>query len=879
MWIWLSKLRGVLTRPLALDDDLHEEIEAHIGLAADEKISRGMPPEAARLAAQRDFGNPTLTREWSQQAWSYAVVENTLQDLRYALRGFRRSPGFSLVVILTLALGIGANTAVFSVVETVLLKPLPYPNAERLIWLAESSQKSEGFSVTWLNYQNWRLRNRSFEDMAAYEWRHMTLTGRGEPLLARCGLVTGSFLPMLGMRPLVGRLFDESDGQPGEPDVVVVTFRFWTEKLGQDPNIVNGTLTLDGKPYLIIGVASSPTLEFFSKPLDFYLPLALFHNAELRRSDHESIRVLGRLKPGISLTSAKSDLDAIMKQLALADPGPENEHRADLVPLAESRTHFVRSTLLILLCAVCLVLAIACANVASLILARSSARTREFAIRAAIGAARSRLIRQLLTESLLLCVLGGLAGLAIVGWTLPLLISIGPRDIPRLAETGIDFNVLLFAGMITLASALLVGLAPAFSAGKLDLVSALAESSHGATAARSGQSFRNVLLVGEVALTMVLVFASGLLIRSLAAAENTSPGFAPDHLLGLELVLPSSSYPNDEAIRRFYQGLTQDLAHVPGVKSVGAVTCPPSSGGCGDWFYSIAGRPDPAQGDVPVAFFTRADPAYFRTMQIPIREGRAFTDEDRATSPRVAIVNEVFARRWWPKESARGHRIKFGGPYLEGPTLEIVGVAGDTGQAALDVLAEPEMYVPFAQQPSSAMELMIRTSGDPEQLGETVRLRVSQADSNLPIQRLQAFDKTVAGTLQRRRFSTLLLTSFAALAVILAVVGIYGLLAYWVSVREKDIAIRIALGARPSSILRWVGWQALRLTVAGVALGTVAAWTATQWLESMLFGISARSLMSFLDAAVVLVVLAAMAAVIPARRALRVDPVQKLRDA
>ena len=579
------------------------------------------------------------------------------------------------------------------------------------------------------------------------------------------------------------------------------------------------------------------------------------------------------------MASATSEVDSIMKRLALADPGPENEHRAYIIPLAEHRTHLVRSTLLILMCAVSLVLAIACANVASLVLSRSSSRTREFAIRAAIGAARSRLIRQLITESLLLSALGGLAGVLLLGWCLRLLVSIGPRDIPRLAETAIDSHVLLFAGIITLASGLLVGLAPAFSAGKLHLVPALAESSHGTTKARSGQVFRNLLLVGEIAVTMVLVFASGLLIRSLAAAQNSSPGFAPDHLLALELILPSASYHSDEEIRHFYQGLTQDLAHVPGVESVAAVTCPPSSGGCGDWFYSIAGQPQPAQGEVPVAFYTAADPAYFHTMQIPIREGRVFTDADRANSPPVAIVNEVFARHWWPNASAVGHRIKFGGPYLDGPTLEIVGVAGNVGQIGLDVPAAPEMYLPFAQQPREAMEVMIRTSGEPEQFSPTVRRVVSRADRSLPIQNLQAFEKTVADTLQQRRFSTLLLTLFAALAVILAIVGVYGLLAYWVSVREKDIAIRLALGARPSSILRWVGSQALRLTAAGIACGTVAAWAAARWLESMLFGVSPRNFTNFLTAAVVLVALAAVATAVPAWRALRVDPISKLRDA
>lgn len=805
-------------------------------------------------------------------------MQNLLQEFRYALRGFRRSPGFSLVVILTLALGIGANTAIFSVIDAVLLQPLPYPDAERLVRLAESSQKSEGFSVTWLNYQNWRRDNHSFEEMAAYEWRHMTLTGRGDPLLARSGMVTSQFFHLLGMQPVLGRLFDETDELPGAPNMVVLTTRFWTDKLGRDPNLVNAVLNLDGKPYQVIGVVS-PTLEFFPKPLDFYLPLAPFHSAELKRSQHGSIRVLGRLKPGVGLSAGKADLDSVMQRLALADPGPESEHRAEVVSLIELRTQSIRTTLLILMGAVSLVLVIACANVASLVLARSSARTRELAIRAAIGAGRPRLIRQLLAESLLLSAMGGFAGLLLSRWCLRLLVATGPRDIPRLAETTINSQVLLFAGAITLLTGLLVGLAPAFSTRKLDLVTALNESSHGTTRARSGQSFRNALVVGEIGLTLVLVFASSLLIRSLMAAENSPPGFVPEHLLALELILPSSSYNSDEAIRRFYAGLTQNLSSLPGVDSVGAVSCPPSSGGCGDWFYSVLGKPAPAEGDVPVAFFTRADPAYFHTMRIPLREGREFTEADRGFSPPVAIVNDVLARQWWPTESAIGHRIKFGGPYLDGPTLEIVGVAGNVSQMGLDVPPGPEMYLPFAQQPSSAMVVMIRASGDPELLTPTVRRQVSQADVNLPIQSLQAFEKTIGGTLERRRFATLLLALFAALAIILAVVGIYGLLGYWVSIREKDIAIRVALGARPSAILRWVGSQALRLTTVGIACGTVAAWAASRWMESLVFGISARNPMTLLAAGLALAGLAIVAAAVPLWRALRVDPVQKLRDA
>jgi putative ABC transport system permease protein len=875
MGTWLSKLHRLFSRR-GLDDELQEEMQAHIDLEAAENVARGMTAEAARAAARRNFGNATLARERSQEAWSFSPLENFLQELRYALRGFRRSPGFLLVVIVTLALGIGANTAIFSVVDAVLLHPLPYPDAERLVRLGETNQKSDGFSVTWINYQHWRQDNRSFEDMAAYDWLHMTLIGMGDPMLTRVAAVTPRFLTFIGAQPVLGCLFTEADDGPGAPDVIVVGRKFWMEKLSGDRKSIGRILDLDGKSYQVIGVASLD-LEFFSKPIDFYVPLGPFHKAELRRSQHGSIRALGLLKPGVSVAAAKADLDSIMQRLAQTDPGPENEHRVDAISLLELRTQSIRTTLLILMCAVALVLAIACANVASVILVRNSARAKEIAIRAALGAGRRRLILQLLVESLLLSTLGGLAGLLLAQWCLRALVAVGPRDIPRLAQSALSAQVLLFAGFITLVTGALVGLAPVLTTRKLGLVDALRCSSHGTTRAGAGQSFRNALVVGEIGITMVLVFASGLLLRSLMAAQNSPPGFAPEHLLALELILPPS-YKGDEAVRQFHARLTEDLARLPGVESVGAVNCPPSSGGCGDWFYSIIGQPAPAQGAVPIAFVNMADPDYFRTMQIPLREGRGFSVADRGKAPPVAIVNETFARKWWPNQTAVGHSIKFGGPYQDGQTLEIVGVVGDVSQIGLDAEPGPEMYLPFLQQPTSAMVVMVRTAGDPELLTATVRQRVTAIDRNLPVQSLQAFTRTMGSTLERRRFSTLLLALFAGLAMVLALVGIYGLLGYWVSVREKDIAIRVALGARRSAIVYWVGSQTLRLTAAGIACGSLAAMAASRWMQSLVFGVSPHNPVTLVAAGMILVSLAALAAAVPAWRAVRVDPVQKLRD-
>jgi putative ABC transport system permease protein len=871
-----SKLCRTLTGRRGLAGDLSAEIDAHLEFEIQENIARGMPPDEARTAARRHVGNLTQIQERAVDAWSFPSLESIAQDLRYGLRGIRRAPGFSLVVVLTLALGIGANTAIFSVVNAVLLRPLPYPAAERLVWLGESDPKAEGISVTWVNYQHWRNENHSFEDMAGFQTAHLTLTGRGEPLFTRAGIVTHGFFGLVGAHPVLGRVFSASDDQPGAVPTAVLDYRFWIGKLGADPGVVGATLALDGKPYEIIGVLP-PGLHFFQQSIDYYLPLHQFQGEIVDRGRHGSMRLVARLKPGVTLASAIADLDLIMRRLAQSDPGPEVQHRASGVFLTEYTTGDIRPTLLILLAAAGLVLILACANVASLVLARSTARAREIAIRAAIGAGRKRLVRQLLTENLLLAALGGMAGGLLAQWGSGALIAVGPRDIPRLAETTFDWRVLLFAAAITIITGLFTGIAPVLTAGRLDLVSALKDSARSA-AGRSGQRSRSALVVAQIAITLVLAFAAGLLLRNLIAAQTADPGFVPEHVLALELVLPSASYKSPQAIGGFYSQLERDLHGLPGVSSVGAVRCPPSVGDCGDWFYSILDRPAPQPSEVPIALFNTADRDYFSAMRIALRQGRGFADSDRAGAPLVAIVNEAFARKWWPRETAVGHRIKWGGPYRDGPIYEIVGVAGNVSQMGLGTEPYPEVYLPVSQSPDRAMVVMIRTGGDASSLAPAARRRVTAVDRNLPIESLRPFTETVAASLAERRFSTLLLALFAGLAMALAAVGIYGLLNYWVRVREGEIAIRMALGAPRPSIMRWAGWQALRLALTGAAIGTLAGWVVSHGLENLVFGVS-NSLTTLAAAALAVVAVAMIAAAIPVWRATRVDAVDKLHRA
>jgi len=875
---WWSKVRRTLTGRRGIAEDLTEEIESNLAFEIEDNIAKGMPPHEARIAARRHFGNATLTRERAQDAWSFASLETFLQDIRYGLRAIRKSPVYSLIIILTLALGIGANTAIFSVVDSVLLKPLPYPGAERLVWLGESHAKAEGISVTWGNYRAWQKYNRSFEDMAAFVMDHFTLTGRQDPLFTRAGLVTAGFFRIVGTKPLLGRVFTDEEDRIGATRTVALDHAFWQTKLGGDTKILGATLTLNGQPYTVIGVLP-PELQFFARPVDYYLPLGLFKKDSAPRAQHGSIRALGRLKPGVTLESARTDLDQIMQRLAQEDPGTENDHRAYGMFLAEMKTQTVRPTLLLLMGAVGLILLIACSNVANLVLARNATRSREIAIRSAIGAGRKRLIRQVLTENLLVAGIGGTLGLLLAHWSIRALLFLAPRGIPRLQETGLDVRVLLFTAAITILTGLLVAFAPIFTAGKIDLTSALNSGGRSGSDTRKQRTFRNALVVVEITITLVLAFSSGLLLRSLITAQNSNPGFAPERLLALELVLPSSSYKNQQAVQNFYDQLSKGLAALPGAQAVGAVNCPPALGDCGDWWYSVLGAPVPAQSDVPLSLFNLADPQYFQTMGIPLREGRAFNAGDRKGAPLVAVVNEVLARRWWPKETAVGHIIKNGGPYMPGPTYEIVGVVGNVAQEGLDSQPAPMIYRPFAQDASEAMVVMIRTSGEPKLLASGVRHVVASLDGNLPIQSLRGFESAVGATLDRRRFSTLLLSIFAGLALILSAVGVYGLLNYWVTAREEEIAIRMALGARRSTILSWAGMQASKLIVIGIALGVVAGFSASHWLKSVVFGISALDPLTMFAASLVVILIAAITAAIPLSRATRVDAARKLQRA
>ena len=874
-----SKIRRFFTSRRGLSNELNEEMESHLQFLVERNMDRGMPPEEARFAAHREFGNQSTVRERAYTAWQFPSLETLFQDIRYGVRGILRAPTFAFIVILTLAIGVGANTAIFSVVYAVLLEPLPFPDGQRLIWLGEDVSKAEGgISVTWLNFEHWKNENHSFESMAGFQTADHTMTGRGQALLTHAGVVTSEFFALTGSRAVLGRLFTASDDSPKAAAVVVVNQAFWAGSLGGDPQIVGKTLRLDGVSYEVIGVLPRDP-RFFLRPPDYYLPFRPTPVQSIRRDAHGSMRVLALLKPGATLTQARMDLDSIMERLAHTDRGPEDNHRAYLEYLIEERTGDVSHALKLLMGAVGLVLLLSCANVGGLLLMRVTTRAREMAIRSALGAARARLARQLVTETLLLACAGGIFGLALAALGLRVMVALGPRDIPRLTEARLDMPVLLFAAAITVAVGLLCALLPVFSSGRVNLSIVLKESSAGSGSGRFGQVMRNGLVIAEVAAAVVLLFTSGLLLRSLYAAETTSPGFDPNQVLALELQLPPSQYTADASVLDFYDRLESALRAQPGVRSVGAVMCPPGAGDCNDWWYSIQEKPAPARDNVPVTLLNMADATYFQTMHIPILAGRGPSAQDNATAPPVAIVNQELARAWFPDvRAAIGRQIKLGGPYNPGPVVEIVGVSGDVSQMGLDADRLPTITFPASQHIERSMVVMLRTSGEPESLIGPVRHVLAGLDPNIPIQSLKTVDEWLGATLVQRRFIALLLAIFAALATGLAAIGVYGVLNYWVGSRRQEIAIRMAMGARTAAILRRTGRHTALIGLAGLAIGLAVSWVAARWTGSLVYGVSARDPWVFTAAAGAAMAIVLLSAAVPLARAAKVDPIDVLRE-
>jgi putative ABC transport system permease protein len=794
------------------------------------------------------------------------------QDLRYGLRMLMKSPGFMAVALLTLALGVGANTAIFTVVNAVLLRPLPYKNPQGLVQVWESNPKRgfPQFSVAPPNFVDWRAQNHVFEQMAAMAGGDYNLTGVGAPERVLAADVSADLFSLLGVEPERGRAFLPGEDQPGSPLVVIVSHGLWERRLGADPNAIGRTLTLDGKPYTLVGIMPAG-LKYPSDETELWTPLVFDQRALSGRGAHW-VSVIARLKPAVSFEKGQSEMSAIASRLEKQYPDTNAGWEVFLVPLEKQIVGDIQPALLLLMGAVGLVLLIACANVANLLMARGSERQREIAIRAALGAGRGRLLRQLLTESLLLSLLGSALGLLFAGWGTSILLRLNAGVLPRAGEISMDAFVLAFTLGTAVVTTVLFGLLPAFQSSSLDLNAALKEGTRNPSGGRL--NLRSLLVVSEVALALLLLIGGGLLMRSFVRLMHVNAGFRPEAVLTVRVQLPEAEYPKKENSEAFYRELLSRIRSLPGVESAGGISFLPLSGGRYSLTFTTEGLP-PAPGAEPTsAQYRVATPDYFRTMGISLVRGRVFTEQDRAGAPPVAVINQAMARQFWPNTDPIGQRI-FIDDRTQSPR-EIVGVVGDVRQW-LSMSALPEMYVSQLQVGWSSLALVIRSQLVPSSLVAAVSDQVHALNKNLPVYRIAAMEEIVARSVGDRKFSAYLLAIFALLAVVLAAVGIYGVMSHTVALRTREIGIRMALGAEPRDVLAGVLGQGMLLALGGLSIGLAAAFALTHFMASMLFGVTPTDPATFAGVAILLALVALAACYIPARRAMRVDPLVALR--
>ena len=802
-------------------------------------------------------------------------MEILLQDLRYAVRMLRKKPSFTVIVVLALAIGIGANTAIFSVVNAILLRPLPYKNADRIsmIWM---DNPKLGVSQDWHSYPNYidyKEQNQSYEDMAAFNDRSFNLTGTGDPVRVVGVWATASMFSVLGVEPALGHTFTEAEEEPGKDLVVVLSNGLWQRRFGGDPGIVGKSINMNGVNRTVLGVMPA-SFTFPEKKTELWIPLAISPQRKQARNAI-SYKAVGRLKPGVTIEQARADMGAIAKRLD--DQYFQSGYGINLVPLHDQETRTVRPALLVLLGAVAFVLLIACANVANLLLARAALREREVAIRVALGAGRSRIIRQVLTESALLSLVGGAAGLLLAVWGLKLLLAWSPADIPRLDQTGIDGRVLAFTLAVSLVTGLIFGLAPALQSSKSDPNESLKEGGRGSTGGVGGRRVRNLLVVSEIALSLILLIGAGLLIKSFMRLQQFEFGFNPDNLLTMRVQLPGSKYRDGKQVVAFYQQLLERLDAVPGVQSAGTISSVFIDDTPNSTNFSIEGRPVPVGAEQIEVPFDSISPSYFKVMGIPLLRGREFDNRDVEGSTPVVIINDTFARRFFAGEDPIGKRFVYGSPDPKNPWITIVGVVGDMRRTGFDRPVRPETFLPEAQNPDNALTIVARTATEPAGLAGALRNEVWSIDKDQSVYDIKTMHQTLSEMMSQRRFNMLLLGLFAAVALTLAAVGIYGVISYSVTQRSHEIGIRIALGAQSSDVLRMVVGQGMLLAGIGVSSGLIAAFALTQLMSSLLFGVRAADPVTFALISLLLIGVALVACLVPARRATRIDPMVALR--
>jgi putative ABC transport system permease protein len=882
-WFYAAPLllRSIFRRA-RVEQELDEELRYHLDRQIEENIARGMTPEEARYAALRAMGGVERRKEECRDIRRVRLIEDLAQDLRYGLRTLRKSPGFTAVAALTLALGIGANTAIFSIVNASLLRPLPYEDPDRLvvIWGTHPQVGREEASLP--DFVDWREQSQSFERMAATTGWSFSLTGGEEPERLIGAYITADFFPLLRMKPVLGRGFLPEEFQPGARLVVVLSHGLWQRRFGSRSDLVGRSITLNGRDYTVVGIAPNhfrlpnsiaPNQFRLPSSAELWLPVTWEPAQADRRGDY--LAVIGRLKPGVNITQARAEMNTITARLEQQYPQTNAGWGADMAPLQEQIVGNVRGALLVLLTAVGFVLLIACANVANLLLARAGVRGREIAIRAAVGAGRGRLARQLITESILLALMGGALGalLALIG--IDALVKPGPQDIPRLSDVNVDWRVFGFTALLSLATGLLSGLAPALQASRLELNEVLkAGTRSGAGRGRRG-GMHGILVVAEVALSLILLAGAALMIKSLSRLMNPDAGFNRENLLTMRIELPTTKYRAAPQGSAFYQRLIENVRGLSGVMSATAVNLLPLSGPHGAIGFVIAGRPAPPPEVLVDANVLSVGDRYIETMGIPLVLGRPLNEQDSQDDSKAVLINQTLARRYFRDQDPIGQRIALGLPQSPAmPWMTIAGVVADVKHEATEKEVYPAIYMP---QSDSAMTLVVRARDNPLSLIPTVRNELKRLDQDLLIFDIRTMDQVLGSVLEQRRFTMFLLNIFATVAVALAAVGLYGVISYTVSQRTHEIGVRMALGAQSRDVFRMVVWHGMRMTLIGVALGLAPALALTRAMKNLLLNVSPTDPATFAPGALLLVSVALIASYIPARRATNIDPLQAIR--
>ena len=814
-------------------------------------------------------------------------MRSILSDLRYTIRQLLKSPGFTITTIIIIGLTIGANTAIFSVVDAVLLQSLPYPDPGKLVAISENDRTHAQFAVAYPNYLDWRANQHAFEDLSAYRRDDLSLTGSGEPERVRGAFVTASYFRVLGVAPTLGRVFGDEDDRKGGANVCLVSENFWRNRFGTDPKIIGRTLVLNGVTYEVIGVAPRELVS--PENVDIYLPFGFYADQIYltNRGTHPGIRCIGRLKPGVSIEQAKTDLAVIAHNLETRYPETNDGAGIGLTALLDATIQKYRVALSLLLAVTGFVLLIGCANVANLLLGKAATRQRELTLRAALGASRGRIIWQLLAESILLAVSGGIVGLLLASWSKDLIVSVAPHDSLRFQEIHLNGFVLLFAASVTLGSGLLFGMWPAWKVSRIDLSAALEDAgSRGSTGGVGRQRSQGWLVISQVALASLLLICAGLLIQSFQSLQGARLGFNPEHLLSVSIKLPDPRQLSETAdpkevakMAAFYSSLLQAIQNLPGVEMTALNTSPPFGGSDRVKSFGVLGRPDPGPGKEPTAEFACISPDCFRVLGIPLHRGRSFTLQDSIERTPVVIIDEGFVNQLFAGQDPLGQQIFDDLDSGQGIKYTVVGVVGsvrhnDPGEAP----KYPQLYLPILQVPEPEATILLRTTADPASLVSAVRKTVQSVDPDLPIFNIRTIEDQLATSLATQRLSVILISLFSVLALVLAAVGLYGVLAYSISQRTREFGIRMALGAQSQNILGSVLRQGLTIVGIGLGLGIACSLVLTRLIRSMLYGVSGTDPIALLTAVVVLGLAAFLACLLPALRALRIDPITALRE-